>query len=65
MNKVPHNVEMTIFDVLQTSSVDDFNSVFRTLADTLFLGIFINKNIVLAEQQYMKLLTKGVWTGVG
>ncbi len=39
VNKVPHDVEATILDVLQTTSVKDFNSVFKTLQDNRFLGL--------------------------
>jgi hypothetical protein len=70
VNKVPHDVEATILDILQTSSVDDFNSVFKTLQDNRFLGLSVQQKtveqiLVLAELLYTRLLTKGVWKGVG
>jgi hypothetical protein len=44
MNKVPHEIETKILFVLQTSSVDAFNSVFKMLADTRFLSFSVNKS---------------------
>jgi hypothetical protein len=69
VNQVPHDVETTLLDILQTSSVEDFNTVFKTLSDSKFLGIALAKTadeiLILAERLYTRLLSKGVWTGVG
>jgi hypothetical protein len=69
VKQVPHDVQSTILEILQTSSVDDFNGVFKTLSDSKFLGISIAKMtdeiLILAERLYTKLLSKNVWTGVG
>jgi hypothetical protein len=69
VNKVPHHVEATILDILQTSSLEDFNSVLKTLQDNRFLGLSIQQKImeqilVLAKLLYTRLLAKGVWKGV-
>jgi hypothetical protein len=70
VNKLPHNVEATILDILQTSSVGDFNSVFKTRQDNQLLGLSVQQNpveqiLVLAELLHTRLLTKGAWKGVG
>jgi hypothetical protein len=69
VNQVPHDVETTLLDILQTSSVEDFNTVFKTLSDSKFLGISLAKTaeeiLILAERLYTRLLSKGSWTGVG
>jgi hypothetical protein len=62
-------VETTLLDILQTSSVEDFNTVFKTLSDSKFFGIALAKTadeiLILAERLYTRLLSKGSWTGVG
>jgi hypothetical protein len=30
VDKVPHDVELTVLEIMQTTSVDDFNSMFKT-----------------------------------
>ncbi len=69
VNKLPHNVDATILDILQTSSVEDFNSVFKTRQDNQLLGLSVKHKpveqiLVLAKLLYTRLLAKGVWKGV-
>jgi hypothetical protein len=62
VNKVPHDVESTVLEIMQTTSVDDFNSVLKTLEANLFLGLrsdkqkFVEEMLILAEVLYTRLL---------
>jgi uncharacterized membrane protein YgcG len=69
VNKVPHDVETTVLKILQTSSVDKFNSTFATLEESRFLGMVTNKTVddilILAELKYTSVMSDDGWTGHG
>jgi hypothetical protein len=69
VGKVPHDVDTTVMRILQTSSVDKFNSTFSTLEQSRFLGVMIattvEQMLILAEKLYTSILSDEGWTGFG
>jgi hypothetical protein len=69
VGKVPHDVDTTVMRILQTSSVDKFNSTFSTLEQSRFLGVMIattvEQMLILAEKLYTSIIADEGWTGFG
>jgi hypothetical protein len=69
VGKVPHDVSTIIMRILQTSSVDKFNSTFSTLEQSRFLGVLITTTVeqmlILPEKLYTSIISDEGWTGFG
>jgi hypothetical protein len=69
VGKVPHDVDTTVMRILQTSSVDKFNSTFSTLEQSRFLGVMVattvEQMLILAEKLYTSIISDEGWTGFG
>ena len=68
LDKVPADIERIVLDVLQTTSVPEFNGFFKQLHTNLKqLPNFIlstSKVLAMANSQYNELLQIGTWTGI-
>ncbi len=73
IRKCPDDIDKTILTIMQTSSVDDFNDVFRTLSHNNLLDVGVKKTpeeiLGLAERVYKLHLDpenpSGPWKGAG
>jgi hypothetical protein len=69
VGKVPHDVDTTVMRILQTSSVEKFNSTFSMLEQSRFLGVMIattvEEMLILAEKLYTSIIADEGWTGFG
>ena len=67
LDKVPADIERIVLDVLQTTSVPEFNGFFKQLHTNLKqLPNFVlstSKVLSMANSQYNELLQIGTWTG--
>ncbi len=69
VGKIPYDVDTTVLRILQTSSVDKFNSTFSTLEQSRFLGVLVattvEQMLLLAEKLYTSIIADEGWTGFG
>ncbi|KAG7358625.1 hypothetical protein IV203_015214 [Nitzschia inconspicua] len=73
VNVVPHDLTKQLYEILQTSSCEEFNIMFKQLFYTELRNVLIDGHskwtdpkevLTLSQGHYQDLCVQGIWTGV-
>jgi len=68
VNKLPHDIVAQVCDIMQTSSVEEFNKYFEMAKIAIHLQMktfTVEELLATAQATYQELYNKGVWTNGG